>query len=539
MRPILIGAILIGLLAATTRFAAASPDSVPLIVVDGTRLPSDVPALVSGDHVLVPLRGVFEQFGATVAFDESTGVATAMLGSTTVQVAVGSDQARINGRPATMDVAARELAGRVMIPLRFVAQALGVSVDYDAGSNTVVIVSGLRPGSFAAYAGGPVYTNVARVGPSIESVRPESGTIVGSQYPSIYARFAGGSSAVDPATVQVLVDGQDVTDQSTVSSAYVSYTPMQALTSGMHSVQILGQSDDGTPIQESWTFRVDAGSASDYTIGSYGGAGVGLGGYGYGSPVFGFGWPWFHRFGFSPPGFSLFTPGQLFFVSGNFIEVVLISRFFPFGNGFFTISGIPGQCAFTPWLGNPGMFWGAIQVPPGAVMSNAVLQAHFTLPDGRHVAINSTAPLQIEGQRHSLPSNLRYAVVPHLTNQPRSLGQAVVFDRTEPRREIDFNSMGTSETGGTGVQSGSFGATRSDSGVHEPAGIREPIGVRQPIGAREPIGSRLPAIVRQPLEPARPFEPFPSGFRPALPQWQIFEPSMHGATMGGIAKPSH
>ena len=69
---------------------AASPDSSPTIVIDGTRLSSDVPALVSGDHVLVPLRGVFEQFGALVSFDETTGWATASLNGTTVAVAVGS-----------------------------------------------------------------------------------------------------------------------------------------------------------------------------------------------------------------------------------------------------------------------------------------------------------------------------------------------------------------------------------------------------------------------------------------------------------------
>jgi hypothetical protein len=550
MRPVLISALVLTLLGGLPMLAAASADGVPSIVIDGSKLPSDVPALVSGDHVLVPLRGVFEQFGASVSYDESSAVATAALGATTVQVTVGSVQARINGRPATMDVAARELAGRVMIPLRFVAQALGVSVDYDASANTVVIVSGLRPGSFAAYSGGPVYTNVTHTAPSVESVRPESGTIVGSQYPSIYARFAGGTSAVDPGTVQVLVDGQDVTDQSTVSSAYVSYTPIQALTSGMHSVQILGQSGDGTPFNESWTFRVDAGSATDYTVGSYGGGGgyggygAGYPGYGFGSPAFGFGWPWFHRFGFAPPGFSVFTPGPLFFTSGNFIEVVLISRFFPFGTGFFTISGIPGQCAFAPWLGNPGMFWGAVQVPAGAVMNNAVIEAHFKMPDGRQVAIRSTAPLQIEGQRHSLPADLHYAVLPHLTNQPHTLGQAVVFDRVEPRKEINEGSLGSAPGGALGVQSGSFGGgTRVNYGMHEPAsvrapvGVREPGGLRQPIGLREPIGGHAPAMTRQPLEPARGFAPFAPVFRPFVPQWQIFEPSMHGPPMGSMGVP--
>lgn len=525
MRPHAVFPILALALLAGGQVALAAPQAMTSIVVDGSHLSSDVPALVSGNHVLVPLRGVFEQFGALVTFDEASGVAIATLGSTTVRITVGSDRARVNGRPATMDVAAREFAGRVMIPLRFVAQALGVAVDYDAASNTVVIVSGRRPGNFAAYAGGPVYTNVARLAPTVQSVRPESGTIVGSQYPSIYARFEGGSSAVDPATVQVLVDGQDVTDQSTVSSAYVSYTPMQALSSGAHDVEVMGRSADGTPFQENWTFRVDAGSASDYTVGSYGG------GAGFGSPAFGFGWPWFNRFGFSPPGFSLFTPGPLFFVSGNFIEVVLISRFFPFGGGFFTISGIPGQCAFTPWLGHPGMFWGAVQVPAGVVMSNAVIKAHFTLPNGRHVAIDSTAPLQIQGQRHSLPADLHYAVMPHLTNQPRSLGQAVVFDRLQPRKSGGFGATQIVTGAQEQPRAGALHPSRIDFGMHEPASMHDPFGMRMPVMPRTPV------MVRQPLEPVRPVQPMPV-FRSALPQWGMFgQGGVH--PVGAGIKPPH
>lgn len=526
MRPKALFAILLTLCVATTGLAAAADSGLPSIVIDGSPLSSDVPALVSGDHVLVPLRGVFEQFGAAVSFDESSGVATAMLGSTTVQITVGSRQARVNGRNETMDVAAREVAGRVMIPLRFVAQALGVSVDYDANSNTVVIVSGWKPGSFAAYAGGPVYTTVAHVPPTVENVRPASGTIVGSQYPSIYARFTGGTSAVDPSTVQIQLDGQDVSDQSTISSQYVSYTPMQALAAGEHNVEITGQSTDGTPFEEGWSFRVDAGAASDYTVGAYGG-GAGFG-YGFGSPALGFGWPWFHRFRFSPPGFSVFTPGPSYFVSGSIIEVVLISRFFPFGSGFFTVAGVPGQCALTPWLGHPGMFWGVMQVPDGVTAGNSVIEANFTLPDGRKVAVKSTAPIEIQGDRHSLPADLRYAVEPRLVNRPESLSQAVVFDRVEPRKDVGFGPLGSASSGASELQAGSRPSYRVVNGV------REPVRYGEPVAAREP-GARKPIISHETIEPARPIEPV---FRPALPQWQSVGPS-HPMTLGAGAKSIH
>ncbi len=420
-------------------FAAPALADAPTIVIDGSQLPADVPALVADGRVLVPLRGVFEQLGASVSYDATSQTATASLGDRTVQITVGSRTAKVNDKSFTLDVAPREFAGRVMIPLRFVAQSLGVVVDYDGPSNTVVIVSGEKLGSFAAMTSGPSMASTAGTSgyehaPTVEDMRPSTGTVVGSEYPSIYARFNGGLSAVDPSSVRVVVDGADVTGSSTISSAYVSYQPTSPMLTGLHSVTITGAADNGATFTSGWSFRIDAGTSSDYTVGTYGGGGgygYGYGsGYGYGGldhfgfPSFGFG-----HFGFFPPGFSLFTPGPLFFVAGGVVNVVFVSQFFPFGNAFFTISGFPGTFPLTPWLGNPGFFWGVAQVPFGVTSHNAVITARFETPGGRKVVVRSTAPLQIEGQRRSLPADLHYAVLAHVVNQPVSLRRAVSFER--------------------------------------------------------------------------------------------------------------
>src|SRR5579864_6049876 len=85
--------------------------SAPTIVVDGTTVRMDVPPIVVGNRILVPLRGVFERFGAWVDFDARAGVATARRGGVTVKVAVGSSDAWINGRRVTLEPAAREVGG--------------------------------------------------------------------------------------------------------------------------------------------------------------------------------------------------------------------------------------------------------------------------------------------------------------------------------------------------------------------------------------------------------------------------------------------
>lgn len=485
--------------------------AVPAIVIDGSRLPADVPALTSGDHVLVPLRGVLERLGARVAYDPSTQTATAALGPTIVQVAVGSRTAWVNGERRTLDVVPREVAGLIMIPLRFVAESLGVSVDYDAPSDTVVIVSGFKPGNFAAMINGPA-PSTPKLPPSIQDERPAYGSLIGSEYPSIYARFSGGSSAVNPGSVRITVDGEDVTGSSTISSAYVSYTPTSPLPTGQHTVSIAGTTDDGTPVSSSWSFRVDAGTSSDYTVGTYGG---GLGFAGAGFDNFGFPRHGFNRFGFFPPGFSVFTPGQLFFVDDDIIEVIFVSQFFPFGNAFFTISGFPGVFPLTPWLGSPGFFWGFARVPSGVTSHNAVIAARFTTPAGEKIVVHSTAPLRIEGERRSLPADIRYAVLPHLINRPTSPRHAVAFTRIVPRTFENIRPLN-----GGSAEPGIRNGGHPGQIVHPIPVTTHPLPVVRPapiVIHPAPIISR-PVFRPEPLTPRPPMPVEPIQHFP-IPQW--------------------
>ena len=483
----------------------------PTILVDGIRLPADVPASVSGDRVLVPLRGVFERLGARVSFDAPSRTASAVRDGTLVQVTVGSPVAWVNGQRRTLDVGAKEVAGRVLIPLRFVAQALGVAVDYDSATDSVVIVSGQKPGSFAAMTSGPpIVASAPKLPPTVEDERPAPGSLIGSPYPTIYARLGGGSSAVNPSSVQITVDGEDVTASSTVSSAYVSYTPSTALATGQHTVSISGSTDDGAPLSDGWTFRVDAGTSSDYTAGTYGGGAFPSGGFGSmafaGGGFDGFGFPLngFRRFGFFPAGFSVFTPGPLLLVSGNLIEVIFVSQFFPFGNGFFTVSGIPGTFPLTPWLGCPGFFWGFARVPGGVTAANAIIAARFTTPAGQKVVVHSTAPMRLEGDRTTLPSSIRYAVLPRLVNRPSSPKHAVVFERVLPVARLPHGEHDPA-TSSVGI-----------SGVHPlpVAGHRPPVEVRTGLGWRSGPGWRTPPEVARP----RPVfaHPFPIPTRPVI-----------------------
>ena len=113
------------------------------VVVDGKILEFDVPPIIVNDRILVPLRGIFEEFGANVDYQSGfLATITAKKGNTTVSIAIGSSAPTINGQVTTIDQPCILFRGRTLAPLRFVAEAFGGTVAWDGGSSTAFITSG-------------------------------------------------------------------------------------------------------------------------------------------------------------------------------------------------------------------------------------------------------------------------------------------------------------------------------------------------------------------------------------------------------------
>jgi len=91
------------------------------------------------NRVLVPLRGVFEAMGAQVDYDRLTHIITAVRGSTRVELTIDSVHATVNGQGRTLEVPAQVHSDRTLVPLRFVSEALGADVDWEAAQRTVSI----------------------------------------------------------------------------------------------------------------------------------------------------------------------------------------------------------------------------------------------------------------------------------------------------------------------------------------------------------------------------------------------------------------
>ena len=101
----------------------------------------DTPAYINAENYTeLPLRAVSEAFGATVGWDDASRTVTVMMGQRIVSMTIGSKTMYINGTPVQMNTAPEITNERTFVPVRDLANALGISkIDWNEASQTVTL----------------------------------------------------------------------------------------------------------------------------------------------------------------------------------------------------------------------------------------------------------------------------------------------------------------------------------------------------------------------------------------------------------------
>ncbi len=103
------------------------------VILNGQQIQMDSMPIIENGRTLVPMRGVLEAIGANVNWDSSTKTATAFFAENSASVTIDRFTAYTNGTPTTLEVPAKIVNGRTMVPLRFMAEALGYDVSFSEG----------------------------------------------------------------------------------------------------------------------------------------------------------------------------------------------------------------------------------------------------------------------------------------------------------------------------------------------------------------------------------------------------------------------
>ena len=96
-------------------------------------------ALVRGGTILIPLRSMFEQMGATVSYDASSKTVDVSKPGADVKVTVGKPEVVINGESRPLDVPPIMYQGHVLVPVRVISEGMGAYVQWVPDRQIVVV----------------------------------------------------------------------------------------------------------------------------------------------------------------------------------------------------------------------------------------------------------------------------------------------------------------------------------------------------------------------------------------------------------------
>lgn len=241
------------LVGAATLPASAQP--AVTVVVNGSPVAFDQPPIERAGRVYVPLRGVFERLGASVVYENGTINATE--GRRAVSLQIGSTNALVGGRSVQLDSPPFLVGARTLVPLRFISQALGASVNYVQSTETVY-VNGARAQALGPRPVAPPEAGSATI--AFWRMEPAEGVSVASGRPEISASFG---QRVDPSSVRIIIDGRDVTGNAYVSTRSFSFEPGYDIPPGRHRVVVTGESR-GAPFRVAWAFESAAAASPNY-----------------------------------------------------------------------------------------------------------------------------------------------------------------------------------------------------------------------------------------------------------------------------------
>jgi len=123
-----------------------SPMTIILVIgssqptVNGTPKTLDAPPFVTANgRTMVPIRFITEVMGAVVDYNNTTRKVTVRLDTSMVILTIDSTTAVVDGQNKTLDAPAQIRQSRTFVPIRFISEAFGLTVDYNNATRTITI----------------------------------------------------------------------------------------------------------------------------------------------------------------------------------------------------------------------------------------------------------------------------------------------------------------------------------------------------------------------------------------------------------------
>jgi len=109
-------------------------------LLNDDELELDVPPQPVGGRTLIPVRFISECFGCKVDWLPSEGKITITRNDFQIVIWKDRKEALVNGESFVLDVPASIIAGRTLVPLRFISEAFGAKVEWNQSTKGITIL---------------------------------------------------------------------------------------------------------------------------------------------------------------------------------------------------------------------------------------------------------------------------------------------------------------------------------------------------------------------------------------------------------------
>jgi hypothetical protein len=143
MTAIRLTVILLLIMTALPIHASANSKPAPIQVhMDGAPIPfEEAEPWMENGITYVPFRPLFESMGLQVDWNSTTKTVTGSRDGMAIQVSLNQGTATINGQPHPLEAKPRLVKGVTYVPLRFIAEATGKTVEWNGKTRTVTITT--------------------------------------------------------------------------------------------------------------------------------------------------------------------------------------------------------------------------------------------------------------------------------------------------------------------------------------------------------------------------------------------------------------
>ncbi|MGG1250426.1 N-acetylmuramoyl-L-alanine amidase family protein [Brevibacillus agri] len=136
--PLLLALLVLLLIPGWAAAASSATEEAVNLMIGGQAVTPDVPPVIKSGRTLVPVRVIAEGLGADVAWNEAKRTAVITRGTTQLSLTLDSRTALLNGKQVKLDTPPVISQQRMLLPLRFVGESLGITVGWDNSSRTVI-----------------------------------------------------------------------------------------------------------------------------------------------------------------------------------------------------------------------------------------------------------------------------------------------------------------------------------------------------------------------------------------------------------------